>query len=95
MSDDLNRIKELAGLNEGVDPTVQKVADLAKGKTLVNMRKPLEGIFKKKDIDFVMSPIPHFRIKYKGKTLILVHKKYADNADAIEGEIAIGFEGRI
>ena len=82
-------------LEEGIDSTIQKVADVAKGKTLVNLRKDLEGIFKKKEIDFVMSPIPHFRIKFGGKTLVLVNKKYADDAEIIVGEIAIGYEGKI
>ncbi len=76
---------------------VQRVADLIKetGKSMMDLRKPLETIFKKKDIDFVFSPVAHFRIKDGGKTLIIVNKKYADEAEATVGELAIGYEGKI
>ena len=33
--------------------------------------------------------------KYKGKTIVIVNKKYADDAELIVGEIAIGFLGKI
>lgn len=78
--------------------SIKKVADLLKGDskmTMMNLRKPLESIFNKKNIDFALSPIAHFRIKDKGKTLIIVNKKYADKAEEIVGEYAIGFEGNI
>ena len=79
------------------DETVRKVADLvsSSGKNLVDLRTPLEGIFKKNDIDFALSPIAHFRIKTPKGVLILVNKKYADDAEEIVGSIAIGYEGRI
>lgn len=93
MSTLIDRIDEK--LNEGIDQTIQKVADAVKGKVLMDMRKPLETIFKKKEIDFVLSPIAHYRIKFGGKTLILVNKKYADDAEIIVGETAIGYEGKI
>jgi|TARA_R100000049_G_C1953290_1_gene103235 hypothetical protein len=81
-------------LNEG---EIQQIADLVKssGKKLVDLRTPLATIFKKNDIDFVFSPVAHFRIKSKGKTIVLVNKKYADKAEEIVGDIAIGFEGDI
>ena len=81
-------------INENI---ISKVAEIAGnlGAKLVDLRKPLETLFNKKDIDFVMSPIPHFRIKHKGKTIILVNKKYADDADEIVNNIAIGYEGKI
>jgi len=82
-------------IHEAVDDKLDKIADLVKGKNLVNLGKTLEGVFKKKDIDFVFSPVPHFRIKDSGKTLIIVNKKYADSAEKIVGEIAIGYEGKI
>jgi len=77
------------------DSIFQKIADTVKGKALVDMRKPLEAIFPKKDIDFTFSPVPHFRIKYKGKTLIIVNKKYADKAALEFDKYAIGFDGDI
>jgi len=79
------------------DATIDKVATVItnSGKQLMSMRKPLESMFKKKDIDFVLSPIAHFRIKLGGRTLIIVNKKYADAAEKIVGDYAIGFEGKI
>ena len=76
---------------------IKQVADLIKssGKDLMSMRTPLESIFKKKDVDFVLSPMAHFRIKEGGKTLIIVNKKYADDAEEIVGQYAIGYEGKI
>ena len=62
---------------------------------MMSLRTPLEGIFKKSDIDFVLSPVAHFRIKSEGKTLIIVNKKYAESAEAIEGALAVGYEGKI
>lgn len=62
---------------------------------MMSLRTPLEGIFKKSEIDFAVSPIAHFRIKTGGKTLIIVNKKYAEDAEAIEGALAIGYEGKI
>lgn len=76
---------------------VQKVAEILRSSKskLMDMRKDLETIFPKKSIDFVLSPIAHYRIKVGGKTLIIVNKKYADDAEEIVGEYAIGFEGKI
>jgi len=89
------RLQEhLDNMNEG---NIDKVADIIQnsGKELMSMRKPLESIFKKKDIDFVLSPVAHFRIKQGSKTLIIVNKKYADSAEQTVGEYAIGYEGKI
>jgi hypothetical protein len=78
------------------DADVVKVAGIIKGGVaLMGLRTPLEGIFNKKDIDFVLSPVAHFRIKTKKGTLIIVNKKYADDAEEVVGELAIGYEGKI
>ncbi len=84
-------------INEGKDEIISKIAAEAgaPGAKLMSLRKPLESIFSKKDVDFVLSPVAHFRIKYKGKTIILVNKKYADDAEEIVNDIAIGYEGKI
>ncbi len=84
-------------LGEGTENKINKVEEVIKksGKELMSMRTPLESIFKKKDVDFVLSPIAHFRIKDGGKTLIIVNKKYADDAEKIVGNYAIGYEGKI
>jgi len=59
----------------------------------VDLRKPIEGIFAKKDIEFSFSPVPHFYIKHGGKKIIIVNKKYAegDEATIVVDDIAIGY----
>jgi len=74
------------------DDILNKIGDIAKTTKLVSMRKPLEQIFKKRDIDFSFQPVPHFRINYKGKTILIVNKKYADEAELVIGSTAIGYE---
>lgn len=74
------------------DNTLNKIGSIAKKKNLVDMRGELEKIFKKKDIDFSFSPVAHFRIKHKGKTIIIVNKKYAEGGELIVGKISIGYE---
>ena len=86
--------EEIQKLNEG-NAMIKHIADTIKGENLVDLRKPLESIFQKKEIDFTFSPVAHYRIKYKGKTIIIVNKKYANKAEEIVGSIAIGFEGKI
>jgi len=77
-----------------IENKINKVAEVIKksGKDLMSMREPLESIFKKKDIDFVLSPIAHFRIKDGGKTLVIANKKYIDDAEKIVGNYAMGYE---
>ena len=72
---------------------LEDIAKLAEGKNLVDMRKPLETLFKPKDIDFSFSPVAHFYIKQGGKKIIIVNKQYAegDEATIIVGDIAIGY----
>lgn len=80
-------------LNEATDKTISSIATIVKGKKLVDLREPLEksGLFKKKDIDFVLSPMPMFVIKSKGKKIIITSKKNTDDADIVVGDIAIGY----
>ena len=75
-----------------VEPVIQQIGDIIKNNNLklVDLRKHLETIFKKNDIDFNLSPVPHFRIKYKGKIIEIVNKKYADDIDLEVNDIAIG-----
>ncbi len=92
----MTKAQELLGvIGEGNE--VKQVADILRSSKskLMDMRKDFEKIFSKKDIDFVFSPVAHFRIKVGSKTLVVVNKKYADEAEEIVGEYAIGFEGKI
>jgi hypothetical protein len=88
-------LEEKKSLIEATDPIIAKVGDIAKDTKMMAMRKPLEKLFKKNDIDFVLSPVAHFRIKHKGKTLVIVNKKYADDAELVVSDYAIGYEGKI
>jgi len=81
-------------INEGLD-IMQKIGEVATGQKLVGLRNRLETIFSPKSIDFVFDPIAHFRIKHGGRTIILVNKEYASDAELIVGDIAIGYEGKI
>lgn len=76
----------------GIDPIVQKIADHieSSGDSLVGLRPYLETLFPKKSIDFSFSGAPHFTIKTKQGTIVIVNKKYADDEDIIVGELAIG-----
>ena len=80
-------------LTEASDKVLQQVASIIKGINLVDMREPLEQskMFKKKDIDFMLSPIPMFVIKYKGKKIVIANKKNADASDLVVGDVAIGY----
>lgn len=92
----LNESKELVKIEEATD-NIQKIGDIVKetNKKLVDLRPFLEKIFKKKDIDFVFSPVAHFRIKEGKNTIVIVNKKYADDAELIVNDIAIGYDGKI
>ncbi len=72
---------------------LDQIADIVKNNKFLDLRKDL--LRAKFKVDFVFSPVPHYRIKSGGKTIVIVNKKYADKADKIVGDIAIGFEGKI
>jgi len=74
---------------------IERIARLIVNKNLVDLRPELETIFKKKAIDFAFSPLPHFKIKTNKGTIVIVNKKYADKAEKIVDQIAIGYEGKI
>jgi len=74
------------------DSILQKVADAIRyTSAMMSMRKPLEKIFKKKDIDYSHSPFPHFMIKHGGKKIVIINKQYVTDPEVIVGEYAIGF----
>lgn len=78
-----------------MDNEIQKIAKIMEGKTLMELRNELEELFHKKNIDFLLSPIAHFRIKSNGKTILICNKKYAENPSTIVGELAIGYNGEM
>ena len=76
---------------------LKTIAEAVKDKDLLSCRPVLENIFKKKDIDFGYDPVPHFRIKYQNKIILLAHKDKVDTTEEtlISGKtnaIAIDFE---
>ena len=79
-------------IEESVDPILDKIGKIAKDVDMMSMRTPLEKLFNKKDIDFVMNPIAHFRIKHKGRIILIVNKKYVDKPELVVGSYAIGYE---
>lgn len=74
---------------------IRKIADAIQGKKLIGLGKNLSSIYPAKDLYFSTSPVVHHRIKSGDRTIILVHKKYAEDAEIITGDIAIGYEGKI
>lgn len=75
------------------DDILKKIADAIKNEpSLMNMRKHLESLFKKKDIDYDHSPFPHFSIKHQGETIVIVNKKYSDEG-LVVGDYAVGYLG--
>lgn len=70
-----------------------EIAKTVDGLNLVDMRKPLEALFSKGAIDFSFQPQAHFRIKHKGRTIVIINKQYAepDEDTVIAGDYAIGY----
>jgi hypothetical protein len=86
----VNIIKEQ--LDEATDATLKQIGDAIKGKDFMDLREPLEAIFKKKDVDFGFEGAPHYTVKVKGgKKVMLVNKKYVSSADLTVGDVAIGY----
>jgi len=89
-------LTKAANVKAAVDPQVKAIVDALKANpntSMMSLRPHLEKIFKPRDISFVTSPIPAFMIKTKGKTLVVVNKKYADDPEAVVGPLAIGYLG--
>lgn len=87
--------EEIELLTEAPTPIISSIGKIADVRNLVDMRKDLEKLFSKRDVDFAFSPVAHFRIKHGGKTIIIVNKKYADRPDLVVKNIAIGYEGKV
>lgn len=79
------------------DPTIKVVGSIvAKANTFLNLRKPLEARFGKKNVDFNTNPIPMWTIQTKeGKTVGIVNRKYVDKPELVvtvkTTNIAIGY----
>jgi hypothetical protein len=77
-------------LNE-TDSTLSFIGNIAKSKSLMNMGDDLKSKFGKNNVDFSLRPEAHYTIKYKGKKIVIINKKYADGADLVVGQIAVGY----
>lgn len=78
-------------LNEGrvTDLNSDDIKGIASSSSFMNIGKELRK--KNVSFDFITSPMPVYMIKMKdGKTFALVNKKYADDAEWVEGDIAGG-----
>ena len=81
-------------LNEAVDEILQSIGNIAKNKELLNMGTELKKLFGKKNVEFIMLDMipPHYRIKHKGKTIIVINKSNVSGAELIVKNVAIGYE---
>lgn len=78
-----------------LDQTILKIGNIAKYSPIVNMTQKLQQIFNKKDVEFTNTPVPHIRIKHEGKTILVANKRYAQRAQLVVNDIAIGYEGNV
>lgn len=84
-------------LKEGVDKELQDIADAIKGYSMMSMRKPLEALYDKRDIDFSLEPITMFKIKSKtnkNKKIAIVNKQYSDpdvNDIVVDSTYVVGY----
>ena len=87
------RKKGVAASVKASDPLLEKVAKAVEGLPLMQMRKVLEPMFGKKNVDFEFMGGAHFTIKTGGKKLIITNKSNAepDSGDLIVGDYAFGF----
>jgi len=85
--------KRAKRIDEVKDDTINKIAAMAKGETLLTLGTELKKEFGNKNVEFIsMDMIPvHFRVKVGNKTVVVISKKYADSPDAVVGDIAIGY----
>ena len=74
-----------------VDPILKKIEEAIQGKSLMSLRSVLEPMFGKRNVDFSHAGAAHFQIKHKGKKIIIVNKKYVDDAELVVGDLAIGY----
>lgn len=74
---------------------IENIRDIILDNDFMNLRKPLEELTNKKAVSFSFDPAPHYRIKDREKTYIIVNKKYADKSEYIIGDIALGIDGVI
>ena len=81
----------LESIKEAADPILTKIGKIAKTKPLVQMGDDLDALFGEKNVSASYSPQFHFRIKYKGKTIMVINKKYVDDAELIVSDKAIGY----
>lgn len=72
---------------------IMKVAEIVENSkvSLVDLRPYLEKVFPKKSIDFSFAGVPHFTIKTSEGDILILNKKYVSSANAMVGEIAIGY----
>lgn len=71
------------------------VGQLSLGHTLMSVGHGLKEFFGKNNVNFSLSPMAYYRITINGKVIIIVNKKYAEEAELIVNNIAIGYEGQI
>jgi hypothetical protein len=69
-----------------------ELGGLIKEAPMTEVRRILDTIFKDKEIELRTVPITYYRVKFQGRILIISHKRAADNAEFVAGELALGYE---
>lgn len=67
------------------------MTDLGAGKFgFMDLRKPLSAIGPRLKVDFAFSPVPHYMIKNKGRTIVITNVKNAEDWDFQAGNFVMG-----
>ena len=79
-------------LNESMkDSDKKKIQELMKKYELMSLRAPLEKAGFK--VDFAYTPIPYMKVMKGRESVIIVNKKYADDAEFTWKELSMGALG--
>lgn len=85
--------KTYKDLNEAGDPILDEIEAIVKAsKDIFSLEKPLKSAgfnVKKLGGDVPLPPI-YWKVTKKGKTFMIVNKRYVDKPDRLVGDIAIG-----
>lgn len=90
-----NTIKDMLSeenILESTDKTIAKVVSAIKNAPggMFDLKEPLKKAGFKKP-EYSSSPVPNWMIKDGNKVIVIANKKYADDADAVVGDYAVGY----
>ncbi len=77
-------------VNEAIsDSDLEAVKEVIRNNKFLELREPLTKLGFK--VDFMYEPHTMYTAKKSGQTLVIINKKYVEDADFVHGEIAMGF----